>query len=246
MTPEFPAPVQQIFAGVHLHPALDNAFYTIWMQQPLSSDAVQIFACNYLARTSRTATMVALTILGVENIEVRSRIVDNLFSEYGCGKPERSHIRLLEKYLIDLLSRVANRAFSPTDLLQIPPLRSTVQFIEKQRELYSSNSPCRVLGAHLAQEWIAYSMLAKLYEGARQYISHYRSIEDFHAHCEYFHVHIGETEKAHRREAILAAHEMCKTEQDWIDLAFSINCFLDITAGFWNGLADALPCASSK
>ena len=185
--------------------------------------------------------MVAVTIIGIPDVDVQSRVAENLYSEFGCGRAERSHIRLLGDFLIDLLSRLAGRVFTLRELLQLPVLPSTSDFSAAQRALYTADRPCCVLGAHLAQEWLAYSMLAKLYEGARRYRGLYPSIEAFHAHCEYFHAHIGETEKSHRHEAAQAARSVCKTEHDWAELALAVDRFLEITASFWKGLASALP-----
>jgi hypothetical protein len=37
-----------------------------------------------------------------------------------------------------------------------------------------------------------------LYEGSRQYIDVFETLDEFHEYCEYFYVHIGEAEKDHR------------------------------------------------
>jgi hypothetical protein len=99
---------------------------------------------------------------------------------------------------------------------------------------------CRVLGAHLAQEWIAYPMLVQLYEGARNYQYLYQDRDEFHEECEYFYTHIGESEKSHREQALFAAGRACQSSSDHDAMLDSARAFLEITANFWDGLALAM------
>lgn len=246
MTDPFPLAIQELLEGAHRHPALDNEFYQHWMSQALGAAELEIFARNYLGRISQTPTVIALTILGVPDSEIRARISGTLFTELGCGEPDRAHLRLLEHYLLDLLSRRAGRTVTLGELLREPLLACTEEFSSAQRALYTSEHPCRILGAHLAQEWLAYPMLARLYEGARLYMPMYPSIESFHEHAEYFHAHIGATEKTHRREVLLAAGRLCRTPQDWAELTASIERVLHITADYWAGMFRALRASAAR
>lgn len=225
-------------------PALSNDFYTAWMQKPLEPFAVELFAANYLARTKHTSSMVALSLLSTDDVEAKTEISKNLFSELGHGNPQKSHINLLNTYLSDLLSRLHRREYSINELRKIQILPGTVEFTKEQRELYqpgpTPHDRCRVLGAHLTQEWIAYTMLTQLYEGARNYMHLYKNQDEFHEYCEYFHAHIGESEKSHREQALFAASRECQTESDRQAMLNSCLRFLDITAKFWEGLATAM------
>lgn len=150
---------------------------------------------------------------------------------------------LLHGYLEDLLSRLTGRTIGFKDIEQYPLLPSTEAFIAEQRELYtvsSRNNPRRIIGALLAQEWLAYSMLTRLYEGARNYQHLYPSNDCFHEHCEYFYVHIGDAEKEHKIQAVEAAVQQCKNQEDLEELRCAFFHFLEITAQYWNGIAAAM------
>ena len=114
--------------------------------------------------------------------------------------------------MLDLLSRLANRTYTQDELGAGQILPSTHVFIEEQDALYAPDGLGRpssyVLGALLAQEWLAYSMLTRLYEGARNYQHLYTNNDEFHERCEYFYIHIGDAEKEHK---MAAAKTECNT-----------------------------------
>lgn len=236
--------ITKLATSVHQHGALNNAFYERWMAAPLPFDDLAIFAKNYFARTRHTSTMVALSLLHTDNLSARVEIAKNLYSEYGYGQPQKAHIQLLESFLNDLLSRVAV-AYRPvaklSDDLILP---STRLFIEEQQALYTrrtdDNGCQRVLGTLLAQEWLAFSMLTRLYEGVRHYQHLYTSNDEFHEHCEYFYIHIGDAEKEHKIQAIRAATLECANDQEFAALADGFYDFLTLTEQYWNGIAHAM------
>lgn len=230
--------------SVFSHGALNNDFYVKWIGGPLALHEVEIFARNYLARTINTSTMVALSFLGTDDLAAKVEIVKNLHSEFGYGNLEKAHIVLLKGYLLDLLGRLAGRPYSIVELQKLPVLPTTEEFIREQRSLYTDggngHNPRHVLGTLLAQEWLAYSMLTRLYEGARNYQYLYLSNDEFHEHCEYFYVHIGDAEKEHKIQAVKAAAQECAGEEDVAELSESFNRFLDITERYWRGIAMAM------
>jgi hypothetical protein len=235
--------IQALAESVFSHEALNNRFYDRWLGGPLDLQNLEVFARNYLARTINTSTMVALSFMGTEDLKAKVEVVKNLFSEFGYGVLEKAHIVLLQNYLIDLLSRVSGRNYTLSDLLALPVLDSTLQFSAGQRDLYTNDGQKqnqKHVGTLLAQEWLAYSMLTRLYEGARNYKYLYPSDDDFHEHCEYFYIHIGEAEKEHKIQAIKAATQVCATPRDITEVTDSFNRFLDLTATYWNGIADAM------
>ena len=240
--------VEALARTVFTHGALNNAFYQRWLNERMGFDEVEIFACNYWARTRRTATMVALSLLRANTLPARVEIVKNLYSELGGGDVHKVHSVLLRSYLLDVLSRLAKRPYSLAELEAVPVLPSTQLFIEEQEALYAPHGLGRpdsyVLGALLAQEWLAYSMLTRLYEGARNYQHLYTHNDEFHEQCEYFHVHIGEAEKEHKVQAVKAAALECCTEQDLEGLKVGFNRFLSITENYWNGMALAMSASS--
>lgn len=240
--------VESLAQTVFSHGALNNGFYQRWLNETLTFAEVEIFARNYWARTRRTATMVALSLLRANTLQARVEIVKNLYSELGGGDVHKAHSALLQRYLLDLLSRLAKRPYSLQELEAGPLLASTQLFIDEQDALYAprglGRSESHVLGALLAQEWLAYSMLTRLYEGARNYQHLYTHNDEFHEQCEYFHVHIGEAEKEHKVQAVKAAALECCTEQDLEGLKVGFNRFLSITENYWNGMALAMSASS--
>lgn len=233
--------IQSLAESVFTHKALNNTFYQRWMEDALTLREVEVFARNYLARTTKTSSMVALSFLGTDDLAAKVEIVKNLYSELGYGNAEKAHIVLLEGYLLDLLGRLAGRPYSMDELMALPVLPTTEAFSREQFRLYTddgkNNNPRHVLGTLLAQEWLAYSMLTRLYEGARNYQHIYPSNDAFHEQCEYFYIHIGDAEKEHKIQAVKAATLECTSDDDVQELATSFNSFLDITARYWDGIA---------
>lgn len=236
--------ITKLATSVHQHGALNNAFYEHWMAGPLPFDELALFAKNYLVRTSQTPTMIALSLLHTDNLCARVEIAKNLYSEYGYGQPQKARIHLLENFLTDLLSRVAVAYKPVTQLSDDLILPSTRQFIEEQQTLYTRRPDergfQRILGTLLAQEWLAFSMLTRLYEGARHYQHLYASNDEFHEHCEYFYVHIGNAEKDHKIQAIHTATLECRNEDEFAALADGFYDFMTLTEQFWNGIAYAM------
>jgi len=227
------------------HEALNNEFYRRWTTGPLQLREVEIFARNYMARTNNTATMDALSLIGANELDLCTKIemLKNLYSKYGHGNPEKVNIALLESYLQDLLSRLAGRPYDLCELDAYPILASTRAFIA-ERSLYtdtgSSKNSTHVLGVLLAQEWLSHAMLTRLYEGARNYQHLYKNNDEFHEHCEYFYVHIGEAKKERKIQAVKAATRECNGSARVDELATSFNRFLEITSNYWNGIAQAM------
>ncbi len=242
--------IQSLAESALTHEALNNAFYQRWMGGSLPLADVEVFARNYLARTTQTSRMVALSFMGTDDLYAQVEIVKNLYSEMGYGNPEKAHLALLESYLIDLLSRLADRPYSMDELMALPVLDSTCTFSREQLSLYTdgghNNNPRHVLGTLLAQEWLAYSMLTRLYEGARNYKHLYVNNDDFHEHCEYFYIHIGDAEKEHKIQAVKAATQECTTDQHIEEVSASFNRFLVITEQYWNGIAHAMPSVQNR
>lgn len=220
--------------------ALENEFYRRWMAGPLSYAEVDVFAGEYLARTKHTSVMVALAVLHTEDLAARTECVKNLYSEYGNGDPARAHLVLLEGFLVDLLSRLRGTPVSIDDLRARRPLGTTAAFSAGQRELFTSTDQRVVQGALLAQEWLAYSMLTRLYEGVRNYKGWYGSDDEFHEACEYFYIHIGEAEKEHKLQAVASASQVCADPADLDVVRQAFDEFIDLTARYWLGVVEQM------
>lgn len=236
--------IKVLAESVATHPALNNDFYERWMKSALNVHDLEIFARNYWSRTVNTSTMIARSLIQASHLSAKVEIARNLFSEFGNGHLAKAHIVLLQNYLLDLLSRATGRAYSMLDLEKVPVLATTRHFIQMQQSLYQGEGQpggsLRVLGTLLAQEWLAFSMLTRLYEGARNYKFLYAGDDDFHQHCEYFYVHIADAEKEHKEQAIRAACAECRTLEDFEYLSTAFNNFLHVTELYWRGIARAM------
>ncbi|SEQ99730.1 iron-containing redox enzyme family protein [Actinokineospora terrae] len=232
-------------ADIDTSAAIDNDFYRLWMGGPLPYSAVAVFAREYLARTRFTAVMVALSVLNTTDLAARVECVKNLYSEYGNGNAEKAHLVLLENFLADLLSRLAGREVSTGELTLEEPLPSTTAFSAGQRELFSATDQRVVQGALLAQEHLAFAMLTRLYEGVRNYKPLWPREDDFHEACEYFYVHIGEAEKEHKREAVVSAAAVSRTEADFAVVLRAYDTFVTLTADYWRGVHQAVTAAAA-
>lgn len=236
--------ITKLATSVHQHGALNNAFYERWLAAPLPFDELALFAKNYLVRTSQTSTMLSLSLLHTDNLCARVEIAKNLYSEYGYGQPKKAHLHLLENFLTDLLSRVAVAYTPVTKLSNDLILPSTRQFVTEQQALYTRSSEdggCqRALGTLLAQEWLGFSMLTRLYEGVRHYQHLYATNDEFHEHCEYFYVHIGNAEKEHKIQTIYAATLECRNDDEFAALVDGFYDFMTLTEQYWNGIAHAM------
>lgn len=236
------AAVGRLTAALPTSAALANEFYDRWMGGPLSYREVSVFAGEYLARTRNTSKLVALSVLNTDDLAARTECVKNLYSEYGNGDAAKAHLVLLEGFLVDLLNRLGGPEITAAELHARRPLESTTVFSDGQRALFTSSDQRVVQGALLAQEWLAYSMLTRLYEGVRNYKACYRSDEEFHEACEYFYVHIGEAEKEHKIQAVTSAGLVCHDAADVEVLREAFDRFVDLTARYWQGVAKEM-CA---
>ncbi len=237
--------IEGLTGSVFRHEALNNEFYRRWMGETLTYPEVRVFAVEYLSRTVQTSVMVALSVLQTEDRLARVECVKNLFSEYGNGDPEKVHLTLLENFLSNLLGRLAGRPVPIGEIYNSAPLKSTEAFSTGQRSLFASDDQRVVQGALLAQEWLAYSMIVKLYEGVHNYKSYYDSEESFHEACEYFYIHIGEAEKDHKIQALESVSQVCQDEGDLQHVEAGFREFLRLTADYWRGVTQQMLLAAS-
>ena len=242
MSPRYEAPVRDLAATTHRHPALDNDFYRHWRSGSLPYGQVEVFAREFYARTVNTSVMVALSVLHTQDLAARVECVKNLYSEYGNGDASKAHLLLLEEFLTGLLTRLGGKEVDADTLRNAEPLATTTAFSAGQRSLFTDDDQRVVQGALLGQEHLAYSMLVRLYEGVRNYKDLYGE-DEFHECCEYFYLHIGEAEKEHKEQAVVSAAQVCRSDGDFARVREGFDGFLDLTAGYWAGVHGAMLAA---
>lgn len=222
--------------GTRNHRALNNPFYDKWTKRQLSFDEAEVFLVNYCAWIETVTEHIARVFLATADLEARCETIKNLYSEMGCGNPEKAHITLLRKFAVALLTELGGKPYqlpAQSELLQ----PSTRALIDSQSRLFGNDSPQIAAGALLAQEWQAFTMLVQLYDGARLYIPAWKDSEDFHDAAEYFYIHIGEAEKEHKIQSIKSAGQYVHSDAELAALKEGYADFLDVLANFWQGIS---------
>jgi pyrroloquinoline quinone (PQQ) biosynthesis protein C len=223
--------IHALARGCAEHPAVNNAFYDMWIAEELTTDEVELVAKNFYERVRRTPIRIALAFLHMKDLTARAETVENLYDEMGHGDPAKAHSVILRDFLENLLSRMRGHDVD-LDTVKAPVLPSTLRLIEESEKTFSSRYPQEVCGALLAQEWHAYPQLVSLYEGVRNYRRHY-GFEEFHEQCEFFYLHIGATEKEHKVHSLSTAAKACSSLEDIKQLEWGFTAYLDLLAENW-------------
>ena len=231
---------EQLLAKIKDHPALNNSFYREWMSRSLGIEELAVVARNYGAWVRSFPDALAILVAGSEDIHAKTEYVKTLYSEMGYGNPEKSHSVLLDGFFEELAGRLGRETELDRSRLEkeIELLSSTKALIDGEQELYGD--PRRSMGAQLALEWQAYTMLRKLYEGARNYIGLWTDADGFHEACEYFYAHIGAAEKDHKQESLSAAGRYAVSDESVNDMIEGYDRHLNLIAGFWEGMGQAI------
>ena len=234
--------LENLIVTLNGHPAVENDFYRLWMSKPLRIQGLEVFVRNYGAFIISFPNAMAGIIQATDDLEAKTEHVKTLFSEMGYGDPQKLHSVLFDNFFSELAKKLGhegalNRKRLEQDLELLP---TTHQFIDGEMMLYGSKDPRIAVGAQLAQEWQAYTMLRQLYEGARNYMPLWEKQDEFHEACEYYYVHIGAAEKDHKEESITAAMKSMRDEEDLDYITEGFNMHLNIYVDFWEGIYKAI------
>jgi pyrroloquinoline quinone (PQQ) biosynthesis protein C len=232
--------LEQLVSDITRHPALDNHFYRLWAESTLPIEALEVFARNYGAWTKAFPDSLAVLVASTGNLKAKAEYVKTLYSEMGYGNHEKSHSVLLDNFLVALADKLGQERRLDRQRLEeeFELLPATRAFIDGQKELYGRD--LQSVGAQLALEWQAYTMLRKLYDGARNYMSLWSDPDEFHEACEYFYVHIGEAEKEHKLESLSAAKEYASDDTSLAQIVAGYERHLNLLADFWESLHRAM------
>lgn len=231
----------QLTAGIASHRAVSNRFYRRWMSGPLTIEGLQVFVRNYGAFIIEFPNAMAEIILVTDDLEAKTEHVKTLFSEMGYGNPQKLHSVLFDNFFGELARKLGcEGCLDRSYLAATELLPSTQRFNDGERRLYGNKSPQIAVGAQLAQEWQAYTMLRQLYEGARNYLGLWSNEDEFHEACEYYYVHIGAAEKDHKDESLRAAVQYAQDEASLVLVTQGFNEHLDLYVDFWEGIYDEI------
>jgi pyrroloquinoline quinone (PQQ) biosynthesis protein C len=221
-------------------PALENDFYRRWMSASFSIEELEVFARNYEAWVKSFPDALATLVSATDDLDAKGEYVKTLYSEMGYGNPRKAHSVLLYQFFEELAAKLGERGRLDNDRLEreIEMLPSTRDLIEGERELYGDAHMS--FGAQLALEWQAYTMLRKLYDGARNYLPLWPNPDEFHEACEYFYTHIGAAEKDHKEESLNAVQRYARDEESLAWIIEGYQRHLKLISDFWLGLYNAL------
>jgi pyrroloquinoline quinone (PQQ) biosynthesis protein C len=228
--------------------ALENDFYRRWMSGSFSIEELEIFARNYQAWVKSFPDALATLVSATDDLDAKGEYVKTLYSEMGYGNARKAHSVLLDEFFAELAEKLGNSGRLDRDRLEreIEMLPSTRELIEGERQLYGDAHMS--FGAQLALEWQAYTMLRKLYDGARNYLPLWANADEFHEACEYFYTHIGAAEKDHKDESLNAVQRYVQDEESLAWIVEGYHRHLKLIADFWLGVYNAiirLPAKSS-
>ncbi|HVG91978.1 MAG TPA: iron-containing redox enzyme family protein [Alphaproteobacteria bacterium] len=235
-----------MLAKITTTPALDNAFYREWMSRPFTIEELQIFARNYGAFVKAFPDALAVLIGATKDVEAKTEYVKTLYSEMGYGNPAKVHSALLFSFLNDLALKMGHENKLNPEMLEEATelLPTTRDLLEGEKALYGDEEMS--FGAQLALEWQAYTMLRKLYDGARNYMTLWSEPDQFHEACEYFYAHIGAAEKDHKDECLKAVQRYAVDEHSVEKIVEGYDRHLDLISGFWHGLNSRIAELSAK
>jgi pyrroloquinoline quinone (PQQ) biosynthesis protein C len=232
--------LEVLLTDITNHPALNNDFYREWMTRRLTIEELAIFARNYGEWVKSFPDALAILLVTTADIDAKTEYVKTLYSEMGYGNAAKVHSVLLNDFFKELARRMGHAGELDWHRLQnsVELLPATQALIKGEQDLYRDAQMS--FGAQLALEWQAYTMLRKLYDGARNYISLWTDPDEFHEACEYFYAHIGATEKEHKQESLKAVRRYATSEESLARMTEGYHGHLELIFNFWQGLQHAM------
>jgi pyrroloquinoline quinone (PQQ) biosynthesis protein C len=236
----------QLLGEITSQPALENDFYRRWMSGSFSIEELEIFARNYEAWVKSFPDALATLVGATDDLDAKGEYVKTLYSEMGYGNAHKAHSVLLGQFFEQLAHKLGESGRLDHDRLEqdIAMLPSTRELIEGERKLYGDAQMS--FGAQLALEWQAYTMLRKLYDGARNYLPLWSNPDEFHEACEYFYTHIGAAEKDHKEESLHAVQRYARDEKSLASIVEGYHRHLKLISDFWLGLYNAVIALPAK
>ena len=176
--------LETLLADITNHPALNNDFYQQWMTRKLTMEELAVFARNYGEWVKAFPDSLAILLVTTDDIDAKTEYVKTLYSEMGYGNPEKVHSVLLNNFFQELARKMGHDGDVDWDQMkktvELEP--TTQELIKGEQDLYRDSQMS--FGAQLALEWQAYTMLRKLYDGARNYLPLWNNPDEFHEACE--------------------------------------------------------------
>ncbi len=232
--------LEPLLAKITTTPALENEFYQEWMSRQFGIEELQVFARNYGAWVKSFPDALAVLVVATKDSEAKTEYVKTLYSEMGYGNPTKVHSALLFSFFSELARKMGHEGKLDPEVLEetIELLPTTRDLLEGEKALYGDEEMS--FGAQLGLEWQAYTMLRKLYDGARNYMSLWSEPDQFHEACEYFYAHIGAAEKDHKDESLKAVERYAVDEHSTDKIIEGYDKHLNLIFNFWQGLHSSI------
>jgi pyrroloquinoline quinone (PQQ) biosynthesis protein C len=224
--------LEKLLEEITSQPALENDFYRKWMAESFSFEELEVFARNYGAWVKSFPDAMATLVTATDDLDAKSEYVKTLYSEMGYGNPTKAHSVLLTLFFNELSKQMGEKGRLDPERLEreFEMLPTTRELIDGEHELYADSQMS--FGAQLALEWQAYTMLRKLYDGARNYLPLWSNPDEFHEACEYFYTHIGAAEKDHKDESLNAVKRYARDEHSLARIVDGYHKHLKLIAEF--------------
>jgi pyrroloquinoline quinone (PQQ) biosynthesis protein C len=168
---------------------------------------------------------------------IRAEFTKTLFSEMGHGNHKRIHSVLFKEFANELINKMGGEPDESLFILDETKLLSETLALNSWEKVTYSKNLVSACGAQLAIEWQAYTMIQKLYEGARNYMGFWPEGDAFHEACEYFYSHLGEAEKEHKEESYKASVELLNHGANFDEFKQGFNEHLNKIGAFWDAMA---------
>lgn len=211
----------------------------------INSEQFRNYRLNYFYRTSTTLSMIEALVKSISlnpNVSpsTLSFVTETYRDELGESTNGKSHKELLE-FAYNIHGRIVfgleqENIDVPSDAKNL--LRASKKYRDIQAMLYTSDKIPEALGAFLAQESAAQSMLVLFYEVfflpfKEKYTGAEYRFEDVTL---YFTAHICGVEEEHAERARQCALNECKTLNDLMLLKSSIDSFNKAQLNLWDSL----------
>lgn len=225
---DVPLRVTSLVDELHTHPVNTNKFFRTFQERQLRPRQLRVFVRQYHYFCFHFVKILEglLYHTPIDQIEMRAELAKTLYSELGCGSPDRVHIRQLERFAYSI-------GLHPKDLTETQPIPEVTHYLETLRRLFLESGHLRALGAELAVETTAASEFQYFFPSLQRYGQFDRQ------DLEFFEMHLAE-EAIHGRWLIDAVHKTAKTEEELGEVANGARQTADAWLEFWNGMYRAV------
>lgn len=224
MSPASPPSIQALVEELARHPVNDNRFFRAFAAGPLTQGQLQAFLRQYQYFCHHFVKVLEglLYATPLDEIEMRTRLIQTLHSEAGEGRADRAHITLLNRF-----AKAAG--LSEHDLVRTVPLPEVTAYLSLLHRLFTRSGHLVALGSELAVELTAGSEFRYFLPGL---IDHYRFTSQ---DIEFFDLHVRE-EACHGEWLREAAERTVRTERDLVLLAAGARETADGWLSFWEAV----------